>query len=116
MLLLPAIFRKSYIYQVLHLTFSLDTSSIAKKILDYEFDWAVGHEFYYGLGIRNCKSAWSADKFDKKLMLLRKNQSSLEKNFIHQKIFFSSEWKSNNKKERLQDEGSEIKISYQRLP
>ena len=48
-------------------------------------------------------------------MLLRKDESSSEKTF-HRNFFFSNELKSSEKKESLQDEGSETKFSYQRLP
>ena len=52
----------------------------SNKITYHEFYWRAGHEFYYGLGIWNCKS-W-------KLMLLRKSKSSLEKGIFSPKKFF----------------------------
>ena len=72
-------------------------------------------EFYTRLGIWNCTSVWSTDKFIRKLMLLRKNESSLEKNNFTEQCF-SSKSKSSNKKESLQDEESDTKFTYQMLP
>ena len=48
-------------------------------------------------------------------MLLRKNESSLEKNNFTEQCF-SSKSKSSNKKESLQDEESDTKFTYQMLP
>ena len=50
-------------------------------------------------------------------MLLRKNDSSLErKKRFHFKSFFSNKLKSSKKEESLQDEDSDTKFSYQMLP
>ena len=54
--------------------------------------------------------------FVRKLMLLHKNESSLEKQQFHGRIFFSSKSKSSKIKESLQDEGSDAKLIYQMLP
>ena len=45
-------------------------------------------------------------------MLLSKNESSLEMKIVFPNDLFSSEWKTNKKKESLQDEGSDIKLGY----
>ena len=48
-------------------------------------------------------------------MLLRKNESSLEKKQFHFKDFFSSKLKSSKKKESLQDEDIDTKFSYHKF-
>ena len=49
-------------------------------------------------------------------MLLRKNESSLEKKNSFTEGFFSRKSKSSKKKESLQDKGSDTEFSYQMLP
>ena len=51
---------------------SRDISPIRNKVPDLECCCSTDHEFYSRMGIWNCKTVWSADKFVKKLMLLRK--------------------------------------------
>ena len=83
-----------------------DTSPIGNKIPDRKFYWSTDYKFHSRLGILNCKSDWSAEKFARKLMLLRK--------LFHQRTFFQeSRWKSSKKKESLQDEGNYTTLSYQ---
>ena len=85
-----------------------DTSPIGNKIPDRKFYWSTDYKFHSRLGILNCKSDWSAEKFARKLMLLRK--------LFHQRTFFqASKWKSSKKKESLQDEGNYTTLSYQKL-
>ena len=48
-------------------------------------------------------------------MLLRKNESSLEKKQFYFKDFFSSKLKSSKKKESLQDEDIDTKFSYHKF-
>ena len=90
---------------------SRDISPIGNKVPDLDFYGSVNHEFYTRLGIWNCKSVWSTDKFLKKLMLLRKKESSLKKK-VSRKDFCSSELKSSKKKETLQNERSDDKFHY----
>ena len=49
-----------------------DPPLISNKVPDLEFYWRTDHEFYISLGISNCKSVWSTDKFVRKMMLLCK--------------------------------------------
>ena len=93
---------------------SWGNSPIGNKVSDREFYWCADHEFYSRLGISNCKSIKFANKFVKKFMLLRKNESSLENKTISLEDF-SSELKFSKKKKSLQDEGSDTKFSYQML-
>ena len=79
MLLFPTNFRRSWIYLVF--AFVIQDTSIGNKIPDWEFYWALDHEFFYGLGIWNYKPAWSAGKFVRKLMLLRENENSMRTAF-----------------------------------
>ena len=107
-------FRRSWIYQELPCIVSLNTSSIGNKIPDWELCWAVDHEFYYR--IWNCKSAWSGNKFIRKLTNNINFLTNLPENVITQrwklfrkffspKHFFSNELKSSEKKESLKGEG-----------
>ena len=112
LILLPTTLRKSCIYQILPFIINRDISSIGNKVPDREFYWSVDHEFYSRLGIWNCKSAWSAEKFLRKLMLLRRNESSSEQKTVSLKGFLSSKLKSSRKNVSLQDEGSDAKFSY----
>ena len=66
---------------------SLGPFTDREKNSDRGFYWSANHKFYSRLRIRNCKSTWSADKFFRKLMLLRKNGSCLEKKYFHHSIF-----------------------------
>ena len=54
-------------------------SPIRNNVTGWEFYWSDGHEFYPRLGICNWKSVWSTDKFVRKLIILGKNESPLEK-------------------------------------
>ena len=97
-------FYKSYktlnlIYQMLPFIFSRYISPIGNKVPDREFYWSANYEFYSRFGIWNCKSVWSADRFVRKLILLGKNESSLEKKAASLKDFFSSKSKSSKKRE-----------------
>ena len=56
--------------------------TIGNKFPDREFYWTIDQGFYSRLGIYNYKSVWSADKFYRKLMLLRKSESSLEQKLV----------------------------------
>ena len=87
-MLLPTALRKSCIYQVLAFIVSQVTTPIWNKAPGREFYWSADHEFYTRLVIWNCKSVWSTDKFVWKLMLLRKNESSLDEKTISLKDFF----------------------------
>ena len=78
-MLLPTACKKLWICQVLHFIVSQDISPIGNKVPYREFYWNADHEFYSRLGIVKSKPVWSADKFVRKLMLLPKNESSLEK-------------------------------------
>ena len=69
-------------------TVSRNTSPIGNKVPDREFNWSNDHEFYTRLGIS--RSVWSTGKFVKKLILLRKNKSSLEKKTVLLKDFFQA--------------------------
>ena len=96
-------------------------SPVEKKVSDREFYWSADHEFHsrFYSRVYNCKSVWSADKFVRKLMLLGKNESPFfekKKKNSFTEGFFSSKSKSSEKKESLQDEGSDTKFSYQVLP
>ena len=73
--------RKSWICQVLPFIVNRDTSPIGNIVLDGEFYWSTDRKSYSRLGIWNCISVWSADKFIRKLMWLCKNKSFLEKIF-----------------------------------
>ena len=70
-----------WIYQVLSFVVSRDTSHRSEiMLLVGNFTGVIdGHEFYPRLGICNCKSVWSTDKFVRKLIILGKNESPLEK-------------------------------------
>ena len=65
LMLLPTALRKLWIYQVLSLILSWNTSPIRNKIPDQEFFWGADHEFYSRLRIWNCKLAWSLDSLQK---------------------------------------------------
>ena len=80
--------KKSWIYQVLLFIVSRDTSPIENKVPGRELYWNTDHEFFTRLGIWNCRSVWSTDKFVRKLILLRKNESSLGKKRFYWRIFF----------------------------
>ena len=99
-MLLPTVSGKSWICQVLLFIFSRDTSPIGNKTPDREFHWSTAHEFCSCLRIWNCKSACSAGKFVRKLVLLREIKGSLEK-IVTPKGIFSREWKSSKKKQSL---------------
>ena len=88
-MLLPTALKKSWIYKVLPFIGSRKTSPM-NKVPDREFYWSAHHEFYTRLGIWNCSSVWSTDKFMRKLILLRENESSLEKKQFYWKIFFQA--------------------------
>ena len=75
-------------YQVLLFIVSRDISPIGSKVPDRKFSWSDDHEFYTKLEFWNSKSMWSTDKFVTKLLLLRKNKSSLEKNSVTEGFFF----------------------------
>ena len=75
-------------------------SNNRSKIPNQEFYRHVDYEFYYGLGIYNCKSTWSVENVVRKFMLLYKSWTSLEK----------------VRKKSLHDEISNRKFRYQRLP
>ena len=77
-MLLPTALKKSFIYQVLLFIVSRETSPIGNKVPDWEFYWSTDDEFYTRLEIWNCRSVCSTDKFGRKLILLCKNESSLE--------------------------------------
>ena len=88
-------FYKSYktlnlIYQMLPFIFSRDISPIGNKVPDREFYWSANYEFYSRFGIWNCKSVWSADRFVRKLILLRKNESSLEIKQLYWRLCFQA--------------------------
>ena len=88
-------FYKSYktlnlIYQMLPFIFSRDISPIGNKVPDREFYWSANYEFYSRFGIWNCKSVWPADRFVRKLILLRKNESSLEKKQLYWRLSFQA--------------------------
>ena len=51
---------------------SRDPPLLSNKVPHLEFYWRTDHEFYISLGISNCKSVWSTDKFVRKMMLLCK--------------------------------------------
>ena len=57
--------------------FSQDASP--SKIPDWDFNWSTYHEICTRCGSWNYKCAWSTDKFVRKMMLLRKSESSLQK-------------------------------------
>ena len=114
-MLLPKPLGKLWIYQVLPFIVSQDTSSIGNKIFDRNFFWSADHGLYFRLGSWNCKSDWPADDFVRKLRLLH-NESSLEEKIVPTMVLFPGTWKSSKKKKSLQDEGSDTKFSYQRLP
>ena len=88
-MLLPTALKKSWIYKVLPFIESRNSSPM-NKVPDREFYWSAYHEFYTRLGIWNCRSVWSTDKFMRKLILLRENESSLEKKQFYWKIFFQA--------------------------
>ena len=79
LMLLPTVLKKSWIYQVLPFIVTWDTSPIVNK---------VDHEFHTRLGIWNCRSVWSTDKFVRKLILLPKNENSSEKKSFTERFFF----------------------------
>ena len=90
LILLPNALKKSWIYQVLPFIVSRDTSPIENKVPDRKFYWNADHESFIRLGIWNCRSVWSTDKFVRKLILLRKNESSLElKNSFNEGFIFN---------------------------
>ena len=72
---------------------SRETLPIGNKVPNREFYWSPDRKFYSRLGIWSCKSVWSTDNFVKKLIFLRKNESSLEKENSFIKGFFSSKSK-----------------------
>ena len=82
-MLLPTVMRKSWIYQMLHFVVSRDISLIENKVTDRQFYWSSDHEFYLRLRISNCKSVWSANRFVRKLMSLRKNESFFKEKQFH---------------------------------
>ena len=88
LILLPTALKKSWIYQVLSFIVNRDTLLIGNKVPDWKFYWSADYKFYSRLGIWNCRSVWSTDKFVRKLILLRKNESFLEKKNSFIKIFF----------------------------
>ena len=94
LLLLPTALKKSWIYEALPFIVNWDTLPIGNKVSDWEFYWSADHDFYTRLGIWNCRSVWSTDKFVRKLILLRKNENSWEKKTVLLKDFFSGESKS----------------------
>ena len=114
-MVLPNALRKSWMYQMLLFIVSRVISPIRNKVRDREFHWSVDHEFYFRLGIWNCTSVCSTDKFVWKLMILCKNDSSLEKRKqFHWRIFL--EKSKSSLQENLQNKGSDTKFSYQMLP
>ena len=97
--LLPNDLRNLWIYHLLPFNVIRDISPIRNKVPDREFCWSVDHEFYSRLGIWNCASVWSTEKFVWKLTILRKNESSLEKRKqFHWRIFFQRSWNKVYKK------------------
>ena len=54
---------------------SRDISPIGNNVDDREFYLSVDHELYTRLGIENCTSVWSPDKFVRKLMLVGKSDT-----------------------------------------
>ena len=90
LILLPTALKKSWIYQVLCFTVSRDILPIGNKVPDWKFYWSADYKFYNRLEIWNCRSVWSTDKFVRKLILLRKNESFLErkKKTVLLKFFF----------------------------
>ena len=64
------------------------TSLIRTKVPNREFYWSIEYEFYSRLGSWNGRSVWFADRFVKKLMLLRKIKSFLEKKNSFAEGFF----------------------------
>ena len=75
LMLLLTVLRKSWICQVLPFIVSRDISPIGNNVDDREFYLSVDHELYTRLGIGNCTSVWSPDKFVRKLMLVGKSDT-----------------------------------------
>ena len=82
---------------------SRENSPTGNKILDRNFT-EVRSWVLFLIGNPKLKISLVRRQIVRKLMLLRKDKSSLEKKIT--KGFFSSEWKSSKKKETLQDYSS----------
>ena len=72
---------------MLPLFVSKETWPVRNKVPNREFYWSADHEFYIRLRNWNRKSVWCAGKFVRKIMLLSKSESSLEKKQFHLSIF-----------------------------
>ena len=95
---------------------SRDTSPIGNKVPGRWFYWNADHKFHTRLGIWNCKSVSSADKFRQKINVIAQKWEFFRKTTVSRQDFFSTKSKSSKKKESLQDEGSDTKFIYQMLP
>ena len=72
-MLLATVLRKLWIYEVLTLIFSRDTSLVRIKFVIRNFNGEIG----------NRKSLWSTDKLVRKVMLLSKKRDLFRKKQFH---------------------------------